>query len=66
MWYIISCQQCCLIPQGKMGSFCITLQFAIFCNVKHLGLGKVNVFQQILLCLSLSAMIWEGFQILAT
>lgn len=35
-----------------MENFCIALHFAIFCNVKHLGLGKVNSFQQILLCLS--------------
>lgn len=35
-----------------MANFCIALHFAIFCNVKHLGLGKVNAFQQILLCLS--------------
>lgn len=29
MWYIISCQQCCLILEGKMRGFCITLHFAI-------------------------------------
>lgn len=66
MWYIISCQHCCLIPKGKMASFCITLHSAIFWNVKHLSFGKVNAFQQILLCLSLSAMIWEGFHVFAT